>query len=504
MQIQISRRDPSAVDCAALIVPLAQSRSDENGPPRLPRSVRRLDRALGGRIARYLESREFRGKRDELVGFPADGIGARSVLLVGLGQEEKLDSEALRRATAQGIRAAARRRAESVALLAPAVRRLAPAELAAAAAEGALLGAYRFDAYRELEDAPGAVASLALLGADGEHAAALRRGLRFGVVAAESTNLARDLSNEPGSVHTPAWLAGRARKLGRELGLRVRVLAERELEQAKMGGLLAVGAGSANPPRLIVMEHGTTPARTRRRTTIALVGKGITFDSGGISLKPAANMHEMKHDMSGAAAVFGALRGAALLGLPLHVVGIVPAAENKPGPRAYLPGDIVRSASGKTIEVLNTDAEGRIVLADALHHAQSFQPTAIIDLATLTGACVIALGSACCGLFGNDDRLIRRIREAGERSHERAWPLPLWDEHKKQIKGDVGDIKNTAGREAGPSTAAAFLSHFVGETPWAHLDIAGTAWTNRSRPYCVKGATGFGVRLLLELLRSWG
>ena len=327
--------------------------------------------------------------------------------------------------------------------------------------------------------------------------------MKQGCIAAESARLARDLSNEPGSVHTPAWMADQARKLGREVGLKVKVLAERELEREKMQGILSVGRGSANPPRLIVLEHNAPASGARRRPTLALVGKGITFDSGGISIKPAANMHEMKHDMSGGAAVFGAMRGAALLGLPQHLVGIVPAAQNMPGASAYLPGDIVRAASGKTIEVLNTDAEGRVVLADALHHAQSFKPDAIVDLATLTGACVIALGSACCAVMGNNERLIKRVQAAGDRSHERAWPLPLWDEHKKQIKGDVGDIKNTGGREAGASTAGAFLSHFVGATPWAHLDIAGTAWTTREQPYCVKGATGFGVRLLLELLRDW-
>ena len=214
-------------------------------------------------------------------------------------------------------------------------------------------------------------------------------------------------------------------------------------------------------------------------------------------------MDEMKHDMSGGAAVLGAMRAIAILKLPLRVVGIVAAAQNMPDGEAYLPGDIITSASGKTIEVLNTDAEGRVVLADALHYAARYEPSAVIDLATLTGACVVALGSACCGLMGNDDKLIAKVRAAGERSHERAWPLPLWEEHRKQVKGVVGDVKNTAGREAGSITAGAFLSHFVEDLPWVHLDIAGTAWTNKDEPYCVRGATGFGVRLLVELLQTW-
>jgi leucyl aminopeptidase len=471
---------------------------------KLPRALHRLDQALGARIQRYLDSGEFRGKVGELVAFPTEDIAAKRVLLIGLGPSKNVDAEVLRRATGAAVKAAAKRKDRTAALVAPPTRRLAPARMAQALAEGAVMGTYRFDGYRDLEDEPGEVESVSLLAADAASATALRRGVNLGAITAASTNLARDLSNEPGSVHTPAWLGNQARKLGREVGLKVRVMAERDLEREKMAGILAVGRGSVNRPRLIVMEHGTPQSGRRRRPTVALVGKGITFDSGGVSIKPAANMHEMKHDMSGAAAVFGAMQGAARLKLPLHVVGIVPAAENKPGGNAYLPGDIIRSASGKTIEVLNTDAEGRIVLADALHHATArFTPDAIVDLATLTGACVIALGSACCGLMGNNENLMRRVQEAGESSHERTWRLPLWDEHQKQIKGDVGDIKNTGGREAGPSTAGAFLSHFVGDTPWVHLDIAGTAWSGRPQSYCVKGATGFGARLLLELLRNW-
>jgi leucyl aminopeptidase len=266
-----------------------------------------------------------------------------------------------------------------------------------------------------------------------------------------------------------------------------------------------VGRGSVNPPRLIVLEHGA-PKRgakpARKRPTLAFVGKGITFDSGGISIKPAASMDEMKHDMSGGAAVLGALRAAALLDLPFHIVGLVPAAQNMPDGHAYVPGDIVKSAQGKTIEVLNTDAEGRIVLSDALHHATSYKPDAIIDLATLTGACLVALGEVACAVLGNDEKLIAKVRAAADATHERAWPLPLWEEHKNAIKGTVGDIVNTGGRNGGVSTAAAFLSHFVGETPWAHLDIAGTAWATKEMPYA-KGATGFGVRLLIELVRRW-
>jgi leucyl aminopeptidase len=282
-----------------------------------------------------------------------------------------------------------------------------------------------------------------------------------------------------------------------------------------MGGILAVGGGSANTPRLIVLDHDPRSSRgkkgaksqaaaARRLPTVCLVGKGITFDSGGISIKPSAAMDEMKHDMSGAAAVIGAMRACALLKLPIRVVGVIAAAENMPSSTAYRPGDVVTTMSGKTVEILNTDAEGRVVLADALHYAKTkFKPEAMLDLATLTGACVVALGKWATGLFGNHEGLIEAVREAGETTAERAWPMPLWKEHRKAVRSDVADIKNTTGRDGSSSTAAAFLANFVGDTPWVHLDIAGTAWSNKPSPYLKKGSTGVGVRLLAELLQGW-
>jgi leucyl aminopeptidase len=261
-----------------------------------------------------------------------------------------------------------------------------------------------------------------------------------------------------------------------------------------------------HPPRLVVLEHNA-PGRargSRRLPTVCLVGKGVTFDSGGISIKPSAAMDEMKHDMSGAAAVLGALRACALLKLPLHVVGILGAAENMPSGTAYRPGDIVTSMSKKTIEILNTDAEGRVVLADALTFARTeFDPVAMVDLATLTGACVVALGSHATGLFGTDDRLSEHLRRAGEATAERVWPMPVWEGHRKAVESNVADLKNVAGREAASSTAAAFLAAFVEDTPWVHLDIAGTGWTSTPGPYQPRGATGVGVRLLVEALETW-
>ncbi len=367
MQVQVRQRDPRSVECDGLIVPIPRTDS-------LPRSLRPLDAALDGRIAAYLSSGDFGGRAGQVSSFPSSGIGAARVVLVGLGQDTRFDAEGLRRAAGRSMGALMRTKARRAALLVPSSRRVAPTDVGQSLTEGAILGAYRFDKYKTLDAESTEVERLELLPADARNVAALRRGSQVGSSIAEATNWARDLSNEPGSVHTPAWMAQQARAMGRAQGIKVSVLAESQLERENMGGILAVGRGSANPPRLVIMEYGAPErkrGRGRRRPTIALVGKGITFDTGGISIKPAGSMADMKHDMSGGAAVFGAMRALAALKLPLHVVGLVACAENKPDGSAYLPGDVVTTASGKTIEVLNTDAEGRIVLSDALHRATS-------------------------------------------------------------------------------------------------------------------------------------
>jgi len=472
---------------------------------KLPAAVAAVDRALEGALAAAVASGDFRGKRGQThLAYTEGRIAAERVLLVGLGEEQKLDGEALRGAAGQAVAAASQRGIRKVALLAPRARRHAPAAVAQALAEGAVLASYRFDRYRSEKSETAPVASCALLFEDAKARRAAREAVRVGSVVAESQNLARDLSNEPGGDLPPAALAREAGKMAREVGLRFRALGVPELKKKRMGGILAVGGGSSRPPRLIVLEHGRKAKGGKGRPTVCLVGKGITFDSGGISIKPSAAMDEMKHDMSGAAAVVGAMRAVALLDLPLHVVGLVPAAENLPSATAYRPGDVVKTSSGKTIEVLNTDAEGRVVLSDALHYGRTeYDPAAMVDLATLTGACVIALGPWASGMMGNDDALSERVKEAGETSGERVWPLPLWDEHREAIKSRIADIKNTGGREAGTITAAAFLSHFTEGTPWVHLDIAATAWTQKTSPCQPAGATGVGVRLLVEFLRQF-
>jgi leucyl aminopeptidase len=503
MLVTADSRNPVETETDLLVLPLLKV-DDKKGALRGRAAA--LDRALGGRISSVIESGDFRGKRDQkLLLYPDDALPAKRLLLVGLGEETKLDAEALRRAAGHAVKEAAARRATKLTLAVTGLRRVRPPVAAQALSEGAILGGYRFDAYKEKgEDAPGEVAAVQLSFDRAPDLRAARQALRRGTILAESQNVARDLSNQPGNALPPAGLAREARKLGRQTGLRVRVLAPAELEKRKLRAILAVGSGSANTPRMIALEHRPKRGKTAP-DTLCFVGKGITFDSGGISIKPSAGMDEMKHDMSGAAAVLGALRACALLNVPQHVVGVIGAAENMPGGNAYRPGDIVTSGSGKSIEILNTDAEGRVVLADALHYAKKeYKPRAIIDLATLTGACVVALGRWATGLFGNNERLIELLRRAGEATAERAWPMPLWEGHRKAVRSEVADVKNVgAGREAGSSTAAAFLAAFAGETPWAHLDIAGTGWTTHPGPYQPRGATGVGVRLLLELLSSW-
>ncbi|MBI4545003.1 MAG: leucyl aminopeptidase, partial [Gemmatimonadetes bacterium] len=311
-------------------------------------------------------------------------------------------------------------------------------------------------------------------------------------------NRARELAVQPGNIVTPTHLASVAQELAREQGMKATVLDRAAMRREGMHALLGVAQGSEEEPRFIALEyHGGG-----ERAPLALVGKGVTFDSGGLSIKPAERMEEMKYDMSGAAAVLGALQAVAQLKLPVNVVGLIPATENLPSGKALKPGDVIRSHLGRTIEVINTDAEGRLILADALSYARRYQPAAMLDAATLTGACVVALGHHAIGLMGNNGELVEEIREAGQRVGQRCWPLPLWDEYREQLDSTVADLKNTGGRVAATITAGWFLKEFAGETPWAHLDIAGTAWRDEALPYLRKGPTGVPTRLFIEWVRG--
>ncbi len=464
-----------------------------------------VDKATRGQLSAYLRGGDFKGKPNETLLFrPARGVRAKRILVVGLGKKEEFRLECAREAAGTAAQAAGNlglTRITSVVHGAGAGGASAR-DAAQAVVEGTRLGGYRFTEYKSRkENDAKPLAQLMLVEHDAARAREIREGARRGNLLSDCVIFARDLANRSGSDHPPAFLAEAARKMAREVGLRCTILERKDLEREKMGALLGVGRGSRNEPRLIALEHRGTGGNA---PTICVVGKGITFDSGGISLKPAGKMDEMKFDMSGGAAAMGVARAAAVLKLPVNVITIIPSAENLPGGGAYKPGDVLVSAAGITIEVLNTDAEGRLVLADGLHYATRYKPEAIIDLATLTGACVVALGTHASGLMTNHAELAGRVKASGEVTHERVWELPMFPEYHEAIKSDVADIKNIGDPgEAGPIAGAVFLQKFVKDIPWVHLDIAGTAWTTKKKSYAPKGSTGVGVRLLTHLLSNW-
>lgn len=472
----------------------------------LPGLLSALDGSLGGATARARAAGDLAGKAGTSTLFYAGGEaeGPVRVLALGVGKREKQDGESVRRLAGRAIRAAEKLSVKEVTLRLEAAGSLQDAVgLARAGAEGAVLAGWEFRELRsengedDEEEAHACVESLGIA-VDGAEAD-VAEGIRVGVAQAEGENFARTLQSRPGNIATPSHLANEASALARELGLDVTTLGPDELRSENMHALLAVSRGSAEEPRLIVLRHSGGDAGD---APLVLVGKGLTFDAGGISIKPAAGMEDMKYDMSGGAAVLGAMRAIAQLEVPLNVVGIVPSSENLPSGSALKPGDVIGTREGKTVEVINTDAEGRLILADALSYARTLEPAAIVDCATLTGACVIALGNHASAVLGNEETLIAEVREAGERSGERCWPLPLWDEYDKQLESTVADLKNVGGRPAGTVTAACFLSHFVGDVPWAHLDIAGTAYGEGKLPYQRKGALGVPTRLLVEWVRG--
>ncbi len=465
-----------------------------------------VDKATRGLISAYVKGGDFRGKLNETLLFrPSRGVKAKRILVVGLGKKEDFVLERARQAAGTAAQVALRLGVTRMATVihGAGAGGASPADAAQAVVEGTRLGSYRFTEYkgvsRNSHQKP--IAELVLVEHDAARIRETTEGVRRGEILSDSVAFVRDLANKSGTDHPPAVLAETARRMAKEFGLRCTVLGLKDLEREKMGALLGVARGSRNEPRLIVLEH-RAPAKDA--PTVCIVGKGITFDSGGISLKPANKMDEMKFDMCGGAAAMGVARAAAALKLPVNVIAIIPSAENLPGGNAYKPGDVLTSSAGITIEVLNTDAEGRLVLCEGLHYATRFAPDAIIDLATLTGACVVALGSHASGLMTNHAELASRVKASGETTHERVWELPMWPEYAEAVKSDVADIKNIgAPGEAGTIAGAVFLQKFVKDIPWVHLDIAGTAWTTSGKPCMPKGATGVGVRLLADLLLRW-
>ncbi len=462
-----------------------------------------LDRHLGGSLSRAFRDKEFSGKqREKLLLHPSSALAAERILLIGLGKEKGAGAERIRQALGAATGFLQERSLSNFAvdLASLAVRNLTLEALTQHVVEAILLAGYRFLRYRteNPDELPVALSKLAILVAKKNQVKEAGHGATIAQAICRGVYLARDLVNEPGNAKSPDFLARQARSIADETGMKCTILEKPDLEKEQMGALLGVAQGSIREPRLIILEYHGDNNHSR---PIALVGKGVVFDAGGISLKPAEKMDEMKMDMAGGAAVLGTLLSAALLSLPVNLVGIIPAVENMPSGSAIRPGDILTSKAGKTIEIINTDAEGRLILADALTYAKRFDPRVVIDLATLTGACIIALGHHATAILGNHEGLIRQLLKAGEQSGERLWQLPLWDDYATQLKSEVADLKNVGGRPAGTITAAAFLQKFAGDFTWAHLDIAGTAWEDKGRPYIPKGASGTGVRLLVQYLR---
>jgi leucyl aminopeptidase len=463
---------------------------------KLPPSLDSLDQATGGAIGRVLSSGDFAGKRDETAVLYPPGPASR-VLLVGLGKPDELDRNAIRRAAGVAAKKARSLGVPRAAFyIAPEARgRVAQADVGQVVAEGLAQGAWQYNEMkRPGEDSrKPPLERFELLAQDGP--AELIQGQKVGEAIGAGQTFARGLQVLPGNVATPTYIANAARELAQRHGFGITILDKAAIVKEKMGALLSVAQGSAEEPRFIALEYKGSDAKP-----VVLVGKGVTFDTGGISIKPAQNMEDMKYDMSGAAAVLGTFEALGRLRPKVHVVGLIPSTENMPSGTAVKPGDVVTSHLGKTIEVINTDAEGRLILCDALSYARRYQPAAVVDIATLTGAIVVALGHNATGLMGDDEKLVQELKAAGERAGERVWELPLWEDYRDLMKSDIADIKNSGGRPAGSISTGWFLREFVDGFPWAHLDIAGTAYIERDEPGRVKGPTGIGVRLFTEFV----
>ncbi len=448
--------------------------------------VERYHSLFDGLLSEVIRSGEFTGKSGKHILIRCKGKIKR-LYLVGLGNKEKFSLETVRETVGKAAQTLREAGVKHFAL--QFFDHLDPYETAAATVEALHLALYTFTEYKSNQEEAQIIDQVTFVG-HREYFRSYDRGIKRGLIVSEAVNYVRDLQNKPCNVVTPEYLAAEAIKLAKKFKLKCTVLEKKDMEKLGMGGLLAVSRGSSHAPKFIVLEY------FGGKETMCFVGKGITFDTGGISLKPAKDMDEMKFDMSGGASVLGIMQVATRFQFPYHLVGIIPTTDNVPGSKSYKPGEIIRFSNGKTAEVVDTDAEGRLILADALVYTKRFKPSIVVDLATLTGACVVSLGDGCSGLFSTDDELTKRFTAAGEKTGEYVWHLPLFDHYKSYIKSTVADLKNAGPRDAGSITAALFLKEFVECKRWVHLDIAGTAWTKA-------GGTGVGVRLITQLLEDW-
>ncbi|UCD70944.1 MAG: leucyl aminopeptidase [Syntrophobacterales bacterium] len=474
------------------------------GDEKLLRDTEAMNKASGGLISGVIQSGDFQGElyQPSLI-YTKGTIPSTRILLMGLGKRSDFHLDKWRGAASKAAQFLRDKGVKEFSLYPylSGERKISLEDFSQGLIEGIYLGLYRFTEFKteEMEKIK-KVEQVHLVTPDERGISRIQKTVDTAEAISQAVYLARDLVSRPANRKTPSMLAQIAKEVAENTGLRCEVLNVDEMKKLGMGALLAVASGSREPPKFIILEY-KPPSNSLGR--VVVIGKAITFDSGGLSLKPSENMDKMKHDMGGGAAAIGILRAASQLKLPFQLIALIPATENLPSGSAYRPGDILTSLSGKTIEVISTDAEGRLILADALAYSQRFKPKAIIDLATLTGACIIALGENVTGMMGNDDELKARVRRAADRTGEKVWELPLWEEYGEQIKSEVADIKNVGGRPAGTITGGAFLKKFVGEYPWVHLDIAGPVWADKDKPYIPKGATGVGVRLVVQLLREW-
>ena len=465
------------------------------------KTIAGLDKKLGGQLSDLRKSGEFSGKANQTTLLHLNGkLGSKRVLLVGLGTRETLTLERVRQAMGTAVKRARPVKAKDMACVMPDVPKTIGQldTVAQAMVEGVMLGDYRFTEYRtDYSEDRKILQSCTLLTPTSASQSTVNAGAKRGKILGDATNFVRNMSNHPANIMKPSRVVAEAKTIAKESKIRLKVLDRQHMKKLGMGGLLGVAQGSVEPPHFIILEYSGGP-KTQR--PVVLVGKTVTFDSGGISLKPSENMEQMKADMTGGAEVLAAVRAVSRLKLSMNVIGLLPVTENMPGGRATKPGDILTMLSGKTVEVQNTDAEGRLILADGLAYAARLKPACVIDVATLTGACAVALGQFAIGMLGNDEALKAAVQKAGLDSGERVWEMPLWDEYFEQLKSDVADMRNIGGRGGGMITAALFLSKFIGDHPWVHLDIASTDWSPSERPCVPKGPSGAGTRLLIQYL----
>jgi leucyl aminopeptidase len=495
MDIRVEKAKAEKYPCELLLLFSFELPEPLEGP------IRNVDLEWKGFITNLMRQGDFKGELFQCRLFYTQGaLPARRVLLTGLGKRGEFDLEKWRGASSKAGQFIRDSGIKEFAFPVKKCDGLSEEELVESFVTGLLLGTYQFNEFKTLErDKIKKIEKVVILGETVEETRLLVDGVGRGEIISKAVCMARDLINGPSNQITPSALAEKAQEIAKDQAMEIQVLEVAQAEAMGMGAFVAVAKGSQEPGKLIVLQYN----KGRGLDTIALVGKGITFDSGGISIKPSEKMERMKDDMSGAAAVLAIIQTASRLRLPLHLVGIIPATENLPSGKAYKPGDVLKTLSGQTVEVISTDAEGRLILSDALTYSLRYQPKAIMDLATLTGACVIALGDYVIGLFGNNESLLKRVEGASAKTGEKVWRLPLWDEYFEYLKSDVADFRNVGTRSAGAIIGGIFLSKFVDKLPWVHLDIAGPAYIEKDKPYTPKGGTGVGVRLVVQLLRDW-